>query len=85
MFAALRVVVARLRGFIDRRRAEDDVDQEFHLHLAMLTERFMGQGMSAEEAQSAARRQFGRVVEMKEDLREFIQERIKGSNSYTGA
>ena len=70
MLAALRLMVARVRGLIDRRSAEDDVDQEIYMHLAMLTERFMRQGMNEEEAQSAARRQFGGVTATKEELRQ---------------
>src|ERR1019366_2007794 len=70
MLAALRLMVARVRGLIGRRSAEDDVDQEIHLHLAVLSERLMPQGLNEEEAQSAARRQFGGVTATKEELRQ---------------
>lgn len=53
-----------------RRELEIDFDEEVEAHLKLLTERFVRQGMSPEEAQYAARRQFGGVTLMKNEWRE---------------
>jgi predicted permease len=52
------------------RQADREFDDELNVHMEMLTERFVGQGMSLEEAHFAARRQFGAMTQMKDDLRE---------------
>jgi len=63
--------MARLRGSLWRRRDfETDFDEEVEAHLKLLTERFVRHGMTRDEAHCAARRQFGGVVQMKNDLRE---------------
>src|SRR5579884_4389100 len=46
------------------------MDEEFQSHLEMLAERFVTQGMTRDEALLAAKRQFGGVTRIKEDLRE---------------
>jgi putative ABC transport system permease protein len=55
---------------IRHRQADRDFDDEATVHLEMLTERFVAQGMSSEEAHFAARRQFGGMTQMKDNLRE---------------
>jgi hypothetical protein len=52
------------------RQMDRDFDDQVNVHLEMLTERFVAQGMPPEEAHFAARRQFGGVTQMKNDLRE---------------
>jgi predicted permease len=66
----LRVLVARLRGLLGDRRADQDLDNEIETHLRLLTERYVHQGMTEAEAARAARRQFGNVTLLKEDHRE---------------
>ena len=70
MLAAIRVLLSRLIGLFRRKRFDHGMDEEFQSHLEMLAERFMGQGMSEEEARLAAKRQFGAVTQIKEELRE---------------
>jgi predicted permease len=70
MRSYLRTVLSRIRGTFDRREPTQDSDQELQTHLAMLTERFAGQGMSQEEARYAARRQFGGLTQLQEQLHE---------------
>jgi len=55
---------------IRHRQTDQDFDDETTVHLEMLTERFVAQGMSSEEAYFAARRQFGGMTQMKDSLRE---------------
>jgi hypothetical protein len=66
----LKEQAARIQGSLRRRRFESDFDEEVGDHLALLTERFIRQGLSAEEARYAARKQFGGVTQMKNELRD---------------
>ena len=65
----LRTFLARLRGTFDRDRQDDEFDEEAGVHVEMLTRRFVERGMSAIDAADLARRQFGRVIRVREDLR----------------
>ncbi len=53
-----------------RRRREPDFTQEIEAHLALEVDRLRGEGMSAEEAQATARREFGNVLRAQEQFRE---------------
>src|SRR4051812_39095758 len=70
MLTALRVLSSRLRGLFTPKRFDREIDTELQSHLAMLTERFMNQGMPAEVARQEARRRFGGLTQVKEELRE---------------
>lgn len=70
MPSALRLLAARLRRLIRRRSPEADFDDDVEMHLRMLTDRYVGQGMTAAEAATAARRQFGNTTLLQEDRRE---------------
>jgi putative ABC transport system permease protein len=61
--------LARLRGLLGR-QPELEFDVELREHLRLLTERYVRQGMSREEAASAARRQFGNATRVQEDRRD---------------
>jgi putative ABC transport system permease protein len=67
----LRAFAAKLRGFLrgPQPGAEAEVDDEIHEHLRLLTERFVAQGMSKDEAAIAARRRFGNLTLLQEDRR----------------
>jgi len=67
MLHALR---SRICATFHRHRLEEESDEEVQGHLDMLTERFIRRGMEPAEAFYAARRQFGGVTQMKEELRE---------------
>ena len=60
------------RAFWQRwtRRSSDDFAAEIESHIAMEAERLMREGMSAEEAQFAARRKFGNTTAAREHFRE---------------
>ncbi|MGH9668283.1 MAG: permease prefix domain 1-containing protein, partial [Bryobacteraceae bacterium] len=70
MLAWVRPVLSKIRGFFARRRSEDDFETEVRTHLALLADRFRQQGLSELDAQDAARRQFGGVAQLQEELRE---------------
>ncbi len=66
----LRALLSRIRGTFRRRRLDDEFDREIQDHLDMLAQQFMRHGMEPAEACYAARRQFGGVTQMKEELRD---------------
>lgn len=66
----LRALLSRIAGTFRRQRLDEEFDQEVRGHLEMLAERFVARGMDPVEAHYAARRQFGGVTQMKEELRE---------------
>jgi predicted permease len=70
MIQYLRDLAARFRRSLGDRRAERELDDEIELHLRLLTERYVQQGMSEAEAACAARRQFGNVTLLQEASRE---------------
>ena len=70
MVSLLRIFVAKLQGLFSKRQADCDFDDEVRTHLRLLTERFIRQGMSAGEAASAARRQFGNTSLLQDRNRE---------------
>jgi putative ABC transport system permease protein len=57
--AFLRRTVARLRHLGRTHRADEDLDREIALHLALLEEDYQRRGLSHEDAHTAARRDLG--------------------------
>ena len=57
-----RRFLLRLRAFFRNGRAERDLGREISAHLQLLEDRFVAEGMSAEEARYAARRRFGNIA-----------------------
>lgn len=70
MIARLNVLIAKLTGLFGKRYPDHEFDDEMRAHLRLLTERYIHQGMTPAEADSAARRQFGNAVLLEEDRRE---------------
>ena len=66
----LRTLLSRVVATFRRRHLDDEFDQEIRLHMEMLAERFIAQGMERSAAYYAARRQFGGLTQMQENLRE---------------
>ena len=60
---------SRLKGLLQIRRLERDLDEELHSHIEMRTQDNVAAGMSPEEARYDARRRFGNSTLMKEDAR----------------
>jgi hypothetical protein len=66
----LKEQTARIRSSFERRTFESAFDEEVEAHLALLTDHFIERGLSPEEARYAARKQFGGVTQMKNELRD---------------
>src|SRR5262249_49680241 len=66
----LRIFLHRLRGLLLRRKLEQEMNDEIRAHLEMQREDYQRQGMSPDEAHSAALRKFGGVERVKESYRE---------------
>src|SRR5450755_3842075 len=66
----LGALLSRVWATIRRKRFDQEFDDEVQAHLDLLTERFVRNGMDPEEALYAARRQFGGVTQMKQNLRD---------------
>lgn len=67
---SIRTFISRLKALFHQRADEREFDEEVHAHLALLTDRYTRQGMSLEEAETAAKRQLGPDTQLKETLRE---------------
>jgi predicted permease len=65
-----RVLLSRIRATFRTRQLDEELDEELRAHLDMLQERFVLRGMEPKEAFYAARRQFGGVTQVRQDLRQ---------------
>lgn len=70
VWRGLKEQFSRLRGSVARRGFDCEFDEEVEAHLASLTERFVRRGLSPEEARYAARKEFGGVTQITNELRE---------------
>jgi predicted permease len=61
---------ARAKAILKRQQLEKDLDAELAFHLAMREAKKRAEGITAEEARYAARRQFGNTMRVKEICRE---------------
>jgi hypothetical protein len=59
----------RLRTLLKRRQLDRDIEEEMQFHLQLREQRFRAEGVPADEAQAAARRQFGNVTFVNEACR----------------
>jgi len=66
----LRVLASRLLALFSRRRLDQRLDEEVQCHLEMVAAEKIRQGMTPEDASSAARREFGGVEQIKETYRD---------------
>jgi predicted permease len=62
--------IARLRGLLQRQRAEREINDELAFHLEMETQANIARGMTPAEARQAALGAFGGIVQAKEMVRE---------------
>jgi putative ABC transport system permease protein len=66
----LRILWSRFRGLFFKGSADSGLDAELRSHIDALTQENIRRGMSAMEAEHAARREFGGVTQTKQDYRE---------------
>src|SRR5579859_26584 len=66
MIERLRTLVAKLREVSGWARSAKDLEDEIQVHIQMLTERYIRQGMDPRDARAAARRQFGNSDSLRE-------------------
>lgn len=62
--------MSRWRSLFRKREQERELDEELNYYLEKQTERYLAEGMSAEEARRAARREFDGVARSKEECRD---------------
>jgi putative ABC transport system permease protein len=67
---ALRVLVARITALLYRRRVDAELDDEIRSHLEIAAADYMSRGMTAADAERAARRSFGGLAQIREECRE---------------
>jgi putative ABC transport system permease protein len=70
MFTAMRTLALRIRTWLSPRHADQEFEREFEAHLELLTEENLRRGMTAEEAERAARMRLGGLTQLKETNRE---------------
>jgi hypothetical protein len=62
----LRELARRIRMLVNRRQFDVDLEEEMRLHLELRQQDQIESGMSADDAQAAARRRFGNVTSLSE-------------------
>src|SRR5437764_13266246 len=65
-----RAWFARLLGFFQKRKRDQQMNEELEAHLELLTQRKIAEGMDPAAARTAARREFGGLEQIKEAARE---------------
>jgi putative ABC transport system permease protein len=70
LYGSIRAAASRVRGLLDRRRLDRDLDAELRSHLDSLILENVESGMSVEDAKAAARRSFGGYQQTKEAYRD---------------
>ena len=66
MTSRICIFMAKLRALFGQRRSSDELADEIQLHVEMLKERFILQGVDPGDAEAAARRQFGNSTLLRE-------------------
>src|SRR5215472_10591002 len=66
----LRASASRIRGFVTRRRVDEDFRHELDSHVALLTDQNIRRGMPPADARRAARVRLGGVTQLRETNRE---------------
>lgn len=70
MWTRLCTAVSRVRFVWSRRHLDEEARREINDHVDLLTARYVRQGMTHDEAYRAARRRFGNVTLVREDIHE---------------
>jgi predicted permease len=67
---SIQMIVLRLRSLFRRRQVDQELDEEIREHLDHLTNDYIAKGLAPREAREAALREFGGVVQAKENCRD---------------
>lgn len=70
MFGWIRVLAVRVRGWLSKKRADEEFSHELEEHLALLTEENVRRGMEPEGARRAAKVRLGGLMQLRETHRE---------------
>jgi predicted permease len=65
----IRILVSRCAGFFARARLDDDLEEELQSHIDLAIDENLKQGMSQQQARTAALRRFGGVAQTREQYR----------------
>ena len=65
----IRILTSRCAGFFSRTRLDNDLDEELQSHIAFAIDENLEQGMSQQQARTAALRRFGGVTQTREQYR----------------
>ncbi len=65
----IRTLLSRCASFFRRKRLDEDLDEELRSHILLAIEENLQQGMTEEEARTAALRAFGGVTQTRESYR----------------
>src|SRR5262245_44663111 len=68
MWTTLVACLSRVRYAFVRARVDDEAQREFEAHLDLLTDRYVGTGLTRDQARAAARRQFGNPLLVREEI-----------------
>lgn len=63
-------LLAKIRNLFRSRRADDELDRELALHVALIEDEYLRQGLPPQEARAAARRTLGGVEQVKQAHRD---------------
>ena len=80
----MRTLWSRFHSLFRRGRLDREMDEEFRAHLAMLEDELRAKGMSAAEARSEARRQFGGVAAISAASRGWSRSSAMFATRYAG-
>jgi macrolide transport system ATP-binding/permease protein len=65
----LRTLLSRCKAFLMRKKLDQELDEEFRLHLDLATKENRRRGLPEHEATDAALREFGGVTQIRESYR----------------
>lgn len=65
----LRILLSRCKAFLMRKKLDEELDEEFRLHLEFAAEENRRRGLPDQEATHAALRQFGGLTQIRERYR----------------
>ena len=65
----IRILLSRIAGFYGKQKLDADLDEELRTHIAFAMEENLKQGMTEQQARTAALKEFGGLTQTKETYR----------------